>query len=466
MRVEAEGGKFRETKHGQLNKGVNVSGDVPTGSCRQCHGSHARRDSAKLQSSVSPDILGKNELCAKCHDAPLGAKWLGMNEYTFSGHGSSTETYPRHGGREVRLCVQCHDPHGTVDGQVGLIPSMLRRTEENGCMGKGGESGGCHSADSADRPVTAKDLESEQRKQYTHPVGRTRLRHKPGELEETQPGQGSAAARHVECEDCHNSHTARPGIHEEGTNVASPVLLGSFGVRPIAWPPAGQPVTNWEVVLFDPRRARSDNLECHLCFQCHSYFAYGNSPPPDESDMARLFNPNNASFHPVAAEGRNPDVPSLLPPWNETSRMYCSDCHGSDDVPSDRVPFGPHGSRHNHILRRAYPAGGSPPAREDLCFLCHDAEAYVENGARTGWSDSGFRSDQSNLHLLQGHTASGCPACHTVHGSPDLPHLLAVRDRVNRRSRIETFTVPPAGDYDIAGCGTIEEGGDPCHGQM
>jgi len=182
--------------------------------------------------------------------------------------------------------------------------------------------------------------------------------------------------------------------------------------------------------------------------------------------MARLFNPNNASFHPVAAQGNNPDIPSLIPPWTASSQMYCSDCHGSDQDRSDRVPFGPHGSRHNHILRRPYPTDGGSQAREDVCFLCHDPEAYVENGSRTDCAASEFCSGGRNLHLLSGHTASGCAACHTPHGSPDLPRLLAVRDPVNRASRIRSITAPPAGDYAVSSCATIDEGGNPCHSQM
>lgn len=459
------GGKFRETKHGRLGRGVDVRGEVPPGSCRQCHGMHVGRGGASPISSVSPDILKKNELCAQCHEVPAGSSWLGMNEYSFSGHGNSSETYPRHGGREVRLCLQCHDPHGRSEEGVDLIPAMLREVEEKGCMGGGGQYGGCHSAGRADRPDLAKDLESEHRKQHSHRVSRRTLWHRPDEVEEAVPGETAASMRHVECVDCHNPHMARPGLHQEGTNEVSPILFGAYGVRPIVWPQPGGQVINFEVVRFDPRRARSDNVECYLCFRCHSYFAYGNAPPPDESDMADLFNPNNASYHPVAAEGKNPTIPSLLPPWTGGSQMYCSDCHSSDDVRSDRVPFGPHGSRHDDLLRRPYARGGAPQPREDLCFLCHNLEAYVENGILDSCAASGFCANGTNLHLLPGHTDFGCASCHTTHGSPELPHLLTVRDQQNRQSRILTITLPSAGGYTVQSCGTLSEGGNPCHGQ-
>ena len=46
-------------------------------------------------------------------------------------------------------------------------------------------------------------------------------------------------------------------------------------------------------------------------------------------DVGQAFNPNNGSYHPVTAQGRNLSIPavSFAAPEGATDTMYCSDCH-------------------------------------------------------------------------------------------------------------------------------------------
>ncbi|UCF66106.1 MAG: cytochrome C, partial [Acidobacteriota bacterium] len=94
--------------------------------------------------------------------------------------------------------------------------------------------------------------------------------------------------------------------------------------------------------------------------------------------MRLEFDPSNPSHHAVEAPGRNSDVPSLLSPYTESSIIYCSDCHNSDDGPGagGTGPNGPHGSSHNHLLERRLDVGGNNPGNNysemyALCFKCH-----------------------------------------------------------------------------------------------
>jgi hypothetical protein len=139
---------------------------------------------------------------------------------------------------------------------------------------------------------------------------------------------------------------------------------------------------------------------------------------PDSRDMAQEFNPYNASFHPVAAQGRNQGIPegAFVPGWSAASLVYCSDCH------SNASSGAPHGSALLHLLsgQADYQTAASSSPRSaggELCFDCHDREDYVANG-----SDSNFRRGNRNLHGQHADDAT-CYLCHDSHGS-EQRHLL------------------------------------------
>jgi nitrate reductase cytochrome c-type subunit len=197
--------------------------------------------------------------------------------------------------------------------------------------------------------------------------------------------------------------------------------------------------------------------EYQLCLKCHSSYAYGNSPPPShtggitQTDQAKEFNVNNGSYHWVETDrtadsgytprSADPQRTFTFAPgsgWTATSRMNCSDCHGSA---SSSAPRGVHGSSEPYLLRGTWGAG-----QQGLCLQCHDPGIYGANADTNAASQTGFSDQQDNLHAKHmGNSwvaSTGCMACHSAipHGS-QYPALLAPR-------RLPNGSRPPEDDYN------------------
>ena len=123
--------------------------------------------------------------------------------------------------------------------------------------------------------------------------------------------------------------------------------------------------------------------------------------------------------HPVIGPGRNPVVPSLIPPLTASSVIYCSDCHASNDsrASGGTGARGPHGSIYRNLLERNYVTQDGTPESADayaLCYKCHKRETILSNV-------SSFPLHAS--HVSPGPTArlataipTPCSACHNAHG--------------------------------------------------
>lgn len=114
------------------------------------------------------------------------------------------------------------------------------------------------------------------------------------------------------------------------------------------------------------------------------------------------FDLNNPSFHPVEGPGRNSDVPSLIPPLTENSKIYCSDCHTFEGAPG-----GPHGSEYQWILKAEYQTSEyvtESPQAYALCYSCHSRTSIL--------NDEGF--EEHEKHILK--EDAPCSACHDPHG--------------------------------------------------
>jgi predicted CXXCH cytochrome family protein len=350
--------------------------------CTTCHDPHEQR----FRKFLRVDDRG-GALCVACHrprnwaasshatsrarlvgpaSAPAGAPWATVAE---------------------SACASCHRPH-SAPRPARLLASAQERAV---CLG-------CH-----DGTVAAKNVEAELSKASAHPVAASDWTHDPTEDPAGMP-------RHVTCADCHEPHQASAG------GGAAPAVPGPLrGARGVSV--AGATVADV-------------TAEYEVCLKCHGLRdeAATGIVRQDATRNVRLrIATGNASYHPVAAVGKNTAVTGFEPGWSASSFVSCTDCHDSDEwTPGGARPRGPHGSRYAPILARNYdvdgPAAESPQAYA-LCYKCHARALLLGDRART------FPHAR---HVVNGRAP--CAACHDAHGSRRAPGLVdfMLRDRTGR----------------------------------
>jgi hypothetical protein len=161
-------------------------------------------------------------------------------------------------------------------------------------------------------------------------------------------------------------------------------------------------------------KVNTAQYEYEVCFKCHADNPAKVTPHVPrqlvQSNTRLEFASSAISFHPVAAKGKNLNVPSLRPPYTVTSQIQCSDCHGSESSKKagGAGPNGPHGSSFPGLLLARYDTADYTPYSTTayaLCFNCHDNTKVV--------ADSGpFPSHKK--HVQDNSTA--CATCHDSHG--------------------------------------------------
>ncbi|MCU7925111.1 MAG: cytochrome c3 family protein [Candidatus Thiodiazotropha sp. (ex Dulcina madagascariensis)] len=332
--------------------------------CTACHDPHEDSNGKFLT------VRNRNgALCITCHGSIPHWSQSEHNQSFATWNGVQPDPWPDSSLSTVNenACGNCHRMH-KAGGRERLLNHAV---EEENCMP-------CHNGN-----VAKIDLADSLRKLSTHPVGVTTGVHDPAE-------PGIVDSRHVECEDCHNPHAARavPGN-----------LPGSLiGVRGISM--SGTELDH-------------ASHEYEICFRCHADSTNkpaARTPRQIEQLNVRLeFSPSNPSYHPVAAIGKNQDVPSLLNPYTVNSTIGCSDCHDNDNsrASGGSGPNGPHGSNYAPILQMRYDAlDNTPesPAAYALCYKCHDRNSIL--------NDESFKSHR--LHIVDQRTS--CNACHDPHG--------------------------------------------------
>ncbi len=263
-------------------------------------------------------------------------------------------------------CGSCHKGHGN------RATAMLAAPKDELCFG-------CHGSAKTGTPGEARtDISSVILKRSNHPVSLTSKYHVRGE---TLPEKSASTPRHVSCYDCHDVHFTKKGETFRGVRGYS----GGGG------------------------KMKSAQKEYEVSYLCHSDSA---DLPSSAINVARKFDPGNASFHPVQAAGKNRSVPSLKGA-SSSSIIACSDCHGNDDRYG---PKGPHGSNYAGLLKANYSkeTGTESPGAYALCYGCHNRGSIL--------NDESFRAHKR--HVVYGSVS--CAACHDAHGSRDRDNLINI----------------------------------------
>lgn len=355
----------------RLENGANVE-------CTTCHDPHDNQYGNFLVMNNGdpnrPDFVAGAPLCSACH-SPVN--WSSASHNTTLVDSLATG------------CLSCHAAHN-APWAVRLLRGIK---QSDTCLGS------CHNGSDGTsqniKSIVAVGL-------YRHPVDDP-VSDPVHDENEALPAQ----TYHVQCVDCHNPHQANSA---NAPLASAPQIDGRLaGVRADS---AGNVATT----------------EYQVCFRCHAgdkAFRFAGItqtmpnraiPEPNQEYRFDLLNP---SFHPVTADRRGSGA-SLLSNYQATmTRIYCSDCHGSNQ--SRRAggtgPDGPHGSQYEHILLAQYYMPRATDARiaynssqYSLCFRCH-YEAFVMD------SGSAFTNGGVNEHGRHVRDRQiPCFACHDPHG--------------------------------------------------
>ncbi len=332
--------------------------------CTACHDPHDDKFGKFLVMSIQ-----FSNLCTSCH-AKDG--WL-SGSHTVSNarwNGGGTNPWPNTDFQTVAEngCANCHRSH-TAPKPERLLNQVF---EEDTCLV-------CHNGN-----VASSDIESELSKQFGHLV-----QDFTGVHDAAEEFSLTVVAKHVECVDCHNPHAAN-GNPSLGAPDVSGANTGVTGI-------------NSGGIQLD--RAQ---YQYEICYKCHADNGVLTTLPVTRQIIqlnTRLeFDPANPSYHPVESAGVNPDVPSLLPPNDISSIIFCIDCHNTDDP---NGPQGPHGSGFDFLLERNYVTldnSAESPFNYAICYKCHSRQSILGNQSFS----------EHNKHIVEKNTP--CSVCHDPHG--------------------------------------------------
>jgi predicted CXXCH cytochrome family protein len=358
--------------------------------CLTCHEVH---DSATTDGSLLRSA-NRTALCIECHtlaDTATPAAHLdpGSSGALWPG-GQYGSTFPAiTNSSQTATCANCHQAHGWPDtNDVNRdYPRLQVDLEEKLCFT-------CHDGN----PASA-DVRTDFQKSSVHPVALASEVHQSDE-------PATVTARHVECEDCHGPHDAVARVNLPGPSTVPR--------------PASGPLEGVRGVNLAGNEVNPASYEYELCFRCHADSPNLPAAPTQrqfpESNLRLEFNGSKASYHPVAVQGTNASVPSLITTngWDETSLMSCTTCHNNDDGPAagGAGANGPHGSDWPYLLERRHDTADNnsqfSQAKYAMCFKCHS------------WSSlsSGASFDDHSKHVSGERTP--CNVCHDPHASANV----------------------------------------------
>ncbi|MFZ0888017.1 MAG: cytochrome c3 family protein [Candidatus Binataceae bacterium] len=348
--------------------------------CSSCHDPHEDRIANFLR--IDPR---SGAACTVCHRPHY---WRDSSHATSpeTWHGGAEEPWPKDGFATVgeNACLSCHRVHGAAHAEHLLAQDI----EENNCTI-------CHNG-----MLARANIQQEFFKPSRHPVESRQWTHDEAEDPLSMP-------RHVTCVDCHNPHAAKASAKSESFGSSSQATMVPGAIREVSG------------VTMGGVGAKVAAFEYEICFKCH-----GLAEPTTRGilrcevtrNIRLKVNPNNPSYHPIAAPGRNPRVLGLTPPYTLSSLLSCTDCHNNDQwTPGESAPRGPHGSRFEPILQMEYETVDPSPESYSsyaLCYKCHNRSSVL-------FSFGGFPHKQ---HVVD--QRSSCAVCHDAHGSRRNPYLI------------------------------------------
>jgi predicted CXXCH cytochrome family protein len=303
--------------------------------------------------------------CTTCHDAhdnSLGHFLVKRNDDSqlcLSCHKVGQTSVAGH-----QRCADCHQPHTAPSGPYLLRRQTITRT----CLA-------CHDGHTPGAADVAADLTKFSVHDTDSPVDAP-----------------DPQVDHATCTSCHEPHTMG-----HGASIA-PMIQPSLG-RVSGVNASGSPVVQ-------------SAFEYEACFKCHTEGSNKKRRIPRraaQNNVRLEFSPSAVSFHPIAAVGRNPRVPSLRPGWTASSIIRCSDCHASDagKAAGTSGAGGVHGSNHEPLLAARYETAdftSESASAYALCYQCHDRANILDNASFPG----------HRRHIVDEPTT--CATCHDAHG--------------------------------------------------
>jgi predicted CXXCH cytochrome family protein len=330
--------------------------------CTSCHDPH--------NNQFGKFLVMQNSFSALCNGCHIGTAWNESSHSTSNAiwNGTGPDPWPRLSDDTVdkNACQNCHTSHN-AGGNERLINYFF---EEDNCII-------CHNGN-----VASTNIESEITKLYNHPVQDYINVHDP--IEDFT----SVVQNHIECTDCHNPHQVKADNSPLAPQV-SDLNTGVSGINS-----SGQ-------------KLAAATYQYEICYKCHAdnnvLTVFSIDRQIQELNSRLEFATSNPSYHPVESQGANPNVPSLVPPLDTATILYCTDCHTSDNSSG---PSGPHGSIYRFLLAENYETQDFTTENTSsyaLCYKCHDRISII--------SDTSF---PHNIHVVVNNTP--CSACHDAHG--------------------------------------------------
>ena len=368
--------------------------------CRSCHEPHQM----DIDPTTKKFLVVNNSasgLCRVCHNMQYWAS-------NPSSHMTSTKSYTAvqgahtgYGTVATNGCESCHKPHNATVAQRGL-----KAPEERTC---GSGASQCHSASGVGRNIEAEFLKTYRHPTYTVTPSVHDASESPSSPLVPMPETSPVAARHAECEDCHNPHASYAAT--ASAPKGSGKVAGVWGIN-----------SGGALVL--PTGVPSSVNEYEICYKCHADSKNmpqptGTPSPPypnrviPQWNKRTQFDPANVSYHPVAAPSRATSAPSLIAPLTRSSIISCTDCHDNDTGPKAPTPgtgpSGPHGSQWKHLLAGRYDMDNQntteSAATYALCYKCHSRTIILSNASCV----------EHDRHIRD--LNASCSICHDVHGT-------------------------------------------------